>query len=122
MILHILRRAEWEEAVRRGSYRPSSIDAEGFIHCSTLSQAVETAKIFFRGATDLLLLRIDESKVAAEVRFEAPAVPGEARPGTLFPHVYGPLNLDAVVEAIEFPCEADGTFRLPARLSDLRLD
>jgi uncharacterized protein (DUF952 family) len=122
MILHILRRAEWEEAVRRGSYRPSSIDAEGFIHCSTLSQAVETAKIFFRGATDLLLLRIDESKVAAEVRFEAPAVPGDARPGTLFPHVYGPLNLDAVAEVIEFPCEADGTFRLPARLSDLRLD
>jgi uncharacterized protein (DUF952 family) len=122
MILHILRRAEWEEAVRRGSYRPSSIDAEGFIHCSTLSQAVETAKIFFRGATDLLLLRIDESKVAAEVRFEAPAVPGDARPGTLFPHVYGPLNLDAIVEVIEFPCEADGTFRLPARLSDLRLD
>jgi uncharacterized protein (DUF952 family) len=122
MILHILRRAEWEEAVRRGSYRPSSIDAEGFIHCSTLSQAVETARTFFRGAPDLLLLRIDESKVAAEVRFQAPAVPGDARPGTLFPHVYGPLNLDAVVEVIEFPCEADGTFRLPAQLSNWRSD
>jgi uncharacterized protein (DUF952 family) len=122
MILHILRRREWEEALRLGSYQPPSIESEGFIHCSTLTQAVDTANILFRGAPDLLLICIEESKVAAKVRFEAPATPGDARPRTLFPHIYGPLNLDAVAVAIEFPCDADGTFRLPVRLSDWRSD
>ncbi len=119
MILHILRQREWEEALRLGAYQPPSLDSEGFIHCSTVTQLVDTANIFFHGAHDVLLLCIDESKVAATVTFETPAVIGDARPRTSFPHIYGPLNLDAVFEVIKFPCDADGTFRLPVMLQDL---
>src|SRR5271157_4269645 len=116
MILHIIHRAEWAEACCHGAYRPTSLDAEGFIHCSTISQAVATANIFFHGATDLLILIIDERKLAAPLKLETPAVSADARPTDAFPHIYGPLNLDAVIDVLDFPCAPDGCFRLPTRL------
>jgi uncharacterized protein (DUF952 family) len=122
MILHILRRAEWDDARLQGEYRPPSLDAEGFIHCSTVGQVVATANIFFAGATDLLLLQIDEGKLIAELKYEVPATPDDERPRTAFPHIHGPLNLDAVVAATEFPCEADRSFKLPASIRDLPSD
>jgi len=122
MILHILRLSEWEEALRLGTYRPPSLTAEGFIHCSTVNQVIDTANAFFRGTPDLLLLRIDERKLAWPLKFEAPATPGDSRPRESFPHIYGPLNLDAVICAIEFPCEADGSFQLPEMILELPED
>lgn len=119
MILHILMRNEWETAMRQGSYRPPSLDAEGFIHCSTIEQAVDTANLLFRGATDLLLLCIDETRLITTLKFEAPATAGDARPNLRFPHIRGALNLDAVIDAIEFPCGADGSFQLPARIREV---
>lgn len=120
MILHILRRGEWDEALRRGSYRPPSLEAEGFIHCSTIAQALDTANIFFRGQTDLILLRIDEHKLMSPLKFESPAAADDARPRARFPHIYGPLNFDAVVDVIEFPCGTDGSFQMPAAIRALR--
>jgi uncharacterized protein (DUF952 family) len=116
-ILHITTRADWDAARAAGSYRPTSLAHEGFIHCSTPAQAVGSANKYFRGRTDLILLCIDESRVAAEVRYEPPATIGGApdpRVGELFPHVCGPLELDAVVRIVPFPCDRDGGFALPA--------
>jgi uncharacterized protein (DUF952 family) len=116
-ILHITTQADWGAARAAGSYRPTSLAHEGFIHCSTPAQAVGSANKYFRGRTDLILLCIDESRVAAEVRYEPPATIGGApdpRAGELFPHVYGPLELDAVVRIVPFPCDRDGGFALPA--------
>jgi uncharacterized protein (DUF952 family) len=48
MILHIIRRADWDSAVARGSYAPPSLAAEDFIHCSTIAQTPGTANTFFR--------------------------------------------------------------------------
>ena len=53
------------------------------------------------------------AKLASPLKFETPVAPGDDRPRASFPHIYGPLNLDAVIYAIEFPCEADGSFQLP---------
>ena len=122
MILHILRLSEWEEALRLGTYQPPSIAAEGFIHCSTMAQVIDTANAFFRGTTALLILRIDERKLASPLRFEAPATPEDTRPRESFPHIYGPLNPDAVIYAIEFPREADGSFQLPEMILELPED
>ena len=119
MILHILRRGEWESAVRQGSYQPASLDMEGFIHCSTIDQAIATANLLFRGAFDLLLLCIDETRLVAPLKFEAPTTTGDARPSVRFPHIYGPLNLDAVLDVFEFPCAAEGSFQLPPRVREL---
>lgn len=118
MILHILKRSEWSDALQRGIYEPSTLGSEGIIHCSTAAQTVDTANIFFRGQPDLVLLCIDERRLTAPLKYEAPAAADDARPTALFPHIRGPLNLDAVSRIVDFPCEPDGSFRLPAAIHD----
>lgn len=113
MIFHILKKDQWQQAVRRGVYEPASLRTEGFIHCSTREQTPGTAQRFFSGQTDLVLLRIDPRRLTAGVRFEAPADPRDERARELFPHVHGPINLQAVIDAIDFPCDDAGVFRLP---------
>jgi uncharacterized protein (DUF952 family) len=115
MILHITTRAEWREAQQRGEYRAPSLESEGFIHCSTAKQVVHVANAFYRGKKDLVLLVIDETRVRPEVKREAPA--GAPAPGISqddqFPHIYGALNLDAVVQVADFEAGEDGAFQLP---------
>ena len=108
-ILHITRRAAWAAAKNLGSYRGNTLDAEGFIHCSTLSQVVGSANRFFQGQQDLVILVIDESLVQPEVKYEGDA-------DNLFPHIYGALNIETVVRSIDFEAGADGIFSLPAEL------
>jgi uncharacterized protein (DUF952 family) len=120
-VLHITSDAEWRAGVAAGSYRPASLDREGFIHCSTYDQAAATATAFFAGRTDLILLCIDEARVTAPMRYEAPAAtaPGagrDPRAGERFPHLYGPLAPEAVVRVVPFPPGVDGSFRLPPGL------
>ena len=120
MIYHIAEREAWIEAKARGSYHPPSLASEGFIHCSRLDQVLSVANDFYRGRANLLLLCIDESKLAAELRWEAPARPqprstaASSREAS-FPHLYGPLNLEAVVGVYDFVESANG-FALPGAL------
>ena len=77
---------------------------------------VGSADRYFRGRGDLVLLCIEESRVAGELRYEPPAVIDGApdrRTGELFPHLHGPLALDAVIRVVPFPCRGDGSFALP---------
>jgi len=113
VIFHILTKGEWDAARRRGTYAPATLPSEGFIHCSTLEQTAATANAFFRGQTDLVLLCIEESRVASPIRRERPAAAADNRGGEFFPHIHGPLNLDSVVRATDYPCERDGSFRPP---------
>ncbi len=121
LILHITSRAAWERAAEVGHYSAPSLDSEGFIHCSTLQQTLDTANKLFRGQEDLLLLCIDEDKVRATIKYEAPASDIEHDPevGDKFPHIYGLLNLDAVIKTAAFPAQADGVFVLPADVAQL---
>ena len=107
MILHICSRSAWDEAQSRGDYRAASLDTEGFIHCSTPEQVVGTANLLFQGQKGLVLLVINSEKVSAPIKYE------DAGNDQFFPHVYGPINLDAVVDVREFAPEFDGTFRQP---------
>ena len=107
MIVHITPRAEWDRARREGAYRGDTLAGEGFIHCSEPRQVVKVADAFYRGRDGLVLLLIDEAKVGPEIKRE-PSPQGEP-----FPHVYGPLNLDAVVGVLDFPPGADGAFAMP---------
>jgi uncharacterized protein (DUF952 family) len=116
MIVHIVKRSEWELAVGRGTYAHDSLRAEGFIHCSTIAQVVDTANRFYREQDDLVVLCIEQSRLNAELKYEAPTMQRGESAGTLFPHLYGELNLDAVVRVVALPCEADGSFQLPAEL------
>jgi uncharacterized protein (DUF952 family) len=110
VIYHIATRADWERAMEDGEYTRSSVDKtlaeEGFIHASQAPQVSRTANKFYRDVPgDLVLLVIDTDLLRAEVRYED--VPGAELP---FPHIYGPLNTDAVVETRPFAPGPDGTF------------
>ncbi len=115
MILHITSNAEWQAAQARGDYRAASLESGGFIHASTSKQVLAVANAFYRRQNDLVLLVIDENLVKPEVRWEAPAgSPAEGiPPADLFPHIYGPLNLEAVVRVLDFGPDPSGTFSLP---------
>jgi len=111
LIYHIVKRSRWEEAGPAGSFRNSSLDVEGFIHCSTLEQVLRVADACFRGQHGLALLEIRSAQVRSEIRYEG--LPG----GQLFPHIYGPLNTDAVARALAFEPSEDGRFKLPPELA-----
>jgi uncharacterized protein (DUF952 family) len=116
---HIIDREEWLAAVEAGSYSPESVATEGFIHCSYSEQVLMPANFLFRGRDNLVLLRIDPSRVKAEVRHDPVEMErGGVESVEYFPHIYGPLNPDAVVGIVEFPVSADGTFALPAGLAE----
>jgi len=119
IILHIAHRNNWEASASSGYYKPSSLDSDGYIHCSTIGQTVETANQFYANQQDLVILCIDGNMSEAEVKYEAPACVGDQRAGSLFPHIYGPLNVSAVVSVVEFAPNADGKFELPAEISSL---
>jgi uncharacterized protein (DUF952 family) len=95
-ILHVTTRSLWDQARHNGSYRGETLDTEGFIHCSTQDQLAGVLSRFFQGRTGLVVLEIEPSKLTSPLRFEsAPKI------GELFPHIYGPLNTDAVVSVRE---------------------
>jgi len=111
MVLHIVSAAEWQRARQAGSYEPTSLGSGGFVHCSTPEQIVSVANANFRGKSGLVLLCINPKRLKAPVMYE------NLEGGTsLFPHIYGPVNLEAVVEVLDFALQQDGTFLLPAKL------
>jgi glutathione S-transferase len=114
VIFHITGRAEWEGARQAGVYavstRGKTLVGVGFIHCAFREQVPGVAELVFADADDLVLLSIDEAALNAEVRTEN--LDGGSE---LFPHIYGPLNLDAVAYVDTFERGADGRFVLPKR-------
>ncbi|MGE5250173.1 MAG: DUF952 domain-containing protein [Bacteroidota bacterium] len=115
-ILHITSRPEWQSAEKRGLFAASSLMSEGFIHFSTPEQVVPVANALYHGQNGLVLLVVDEARLKPELRWEPPAsAPAEGiSDSDLFPHVYGPLNVDAVVNVLDFSPDQSGTFTLPA--------
>ena len=97
MILHLVSSDDWDAAQAAGRYAPPSLAAEGFIHFSTPAQLLRTAGRFYAGRSDLLVLWVDPARLEPELRYEQPPAsdPGAAE---LFPHLYGPLELEAVIE------------------------
>lgn len=109
-IVHICSKDEWKAAQAVGEYWAESLESEGFIHFSKPEQAVDTANRYYLGHRDLLLLWVDPSKLVAELRFE----PSD---GEMFPHLYGSLNLDAILMTTDFSPDVDGVFQsLPEML------
>jgi uncharacterized protein (DUF952 family) len=109
-ILHITTQPEWNRALSAGTYRGDTLDTEGFIHCSTPTQVAEVANRRFAGRSDLLLLYIDPRLVGPEIRYEM------AENGQNYPHIYGPLNVDAVMQTIPMLPDQQGRFVQPPKL------
>jgi uncharacterized protein (DUF952 family) len=108
-LFHITTHLEADAARESGEYRPRAFDREGFVHCSYGRQVVATANRIFDGQQGLVLLEIDPSKLTSRVVDENLEGGSE-----LFPHVYGPIPMTAVVGVHRFPCGPDGRFSLPS--------
>ena len=95
MIYHLTTPAHWSRFGSGEAYVSETFDQETFIHLSTESQVPGVLQRYYRGVPLLLKLHVDESKLTSGLKFE-PATGGE-----LFPHLYGPLNREAVVHIEE---------------------
>ena len=93
LIFHVAQAKDVDQAAQSGVYRCDSIAAEGFIHCCEPEQLKGVIERYYSGVTGLLLLHIDSELLQSELVFEN-TMDGEE----LFPHVYGEINMDSVVQ------------------------
>jgi uncharacterized protein (DUF952 family) len=99
----------WRVAARDGIFRGSEVDLrDGFIHFSSVEQVAETAAKHFAGARDLVLLRVDATRLGDRLKWEP------SRGGALFPHLYGDLDLKAVTKVDSLPLGPDGCHKFPS--------
>jgi uncharacterized protein (DUF952 family) len=92
----------WREAEAAGVFMGAAIDLkDGYIHLSTASQVKETARLHFAGAANLLLVAIDETVIAGNLKWEA------SRGNQLFPHVYGHIHPADILWAKPLPWNGD---------------
>ena len=111
-LYHITSADEWHDAQTVGKYEPAGFAREQFIHCSYSHQLLTVANRFYQGQNGLVILLIDSSKIKDGLIEE------NLEGGTeLYPHLYGVLPVDVVIEAIAFPCNADGSLTLPEELN-----
>lgn len=112
VIYHMTARSLWEEQAALPGFAPPSLADEGFIHCTAEpDRLLLVANTFYRDLPGaFIIVGIAPERLSAVLRWEQ-------ADGHLFPHVYGPLNKDAVAQTIEFPRRADGTFCLPPEMS-----
>ena len=105
MILHCMKKSTWETRKNKEYWGKRNIDAEGFIHCSTIEYFWRVAPNFADAEEELVLICIDENKLEAGVRYED----GD-NCGREYPHAYGMINNDAVMTVLPFIKDKDGVW------------
>ena len=107
LIYKLMSQAEWQEAQAAGAFTGSAVDlADGYIHFSTGAQAQETARRYFCGQSDLMVLAIETDDLSADL--QASLVWEPSRGGDLFPHLYKPLPVEVVLRAWPVDLDDDG--------------
>lgn len=106
MIYHLATEKDWEAAMSRGTYKIPSLASEGFIHCSTREQLMESARLHFAEHQRLVVLHIVEKRVKELLKWEP------SREGALFPHIYGPIPVEAIEDLEILVRNADGAWEL----------
>ena len=115
MILQCMKKTTWEERKDKECWGNRNIDADGFIHCSTVEYFWRVAPAFNNVTEELVLVCIDESKLKSEVRYEDGDNCGRA-----YPHVYGLINNDAVIDVLPFLRNEDGTYKKNPEFADIQ--
>jgi uncharacterized protein (DUF952 family) len=92
-IYHIVLPDYWAKWKNQEDYYPVTFEQEGFIHLSTAQQVPGVIERYYQGETTLILLEIAEEKLKTAAIYE-PATSGED-----YPHIYGPINHNAIIKA-----------------------
>lgn len=108
LLVHLCGAAEWEDARRRGEIRPETLELVGFVHLSAPWQVHLPANRLFAGRADLRALWVDPNLLEDPLRWE-PGLPEDPE-SMVFPHLYGPLPLSAVVGVQSYRPGPDGRF------------
>jgi uncharacterized protein (DUF952 family) len=98
IIYHVTTAAAWYAAKEKGFYEVPSLQSEGFIHCSQDYQVAGVLERYFTGKKNLVKLVIDTDKLTSKYVFDWSPASADT-----FPHVYGPINIDAVVDTENLP-------------------
>lgn len=107
-VYKIMSEADFEAAMREGCFRGSADDlSDGFIHLSAAHQVADTLASHFSVQADLVLLALDAGRLGSELKWEP------SRGGALFPHLYAPLDLAALLWAEPLPLDAERRHVLP---------
>lgn len=105
LIYHLITDSAWEEARSAPEYRAESLATEGFIHCSeSVEQMLRVANRLYAGHDDMLALELETDRLVSPIKREP------SRSGEVYPHIYGPLNTDAVVRVLSLQRSSDGSF------------
>jgi release factor glutamine methyltransferase len=105
LLVHLCQLKEWQSALESGALTSNSLVEHGFIHCSQPQQILQVANRFYRDIPELVLLWLDPDRITSKIMWES-------ADGSLFPHVYGPIHLDAVLAVTQFRPDRDGCFRI----------
>lgn len=112
VIYKIVPETLWNQAELSGHFEGAPVDlADGFIHFSTAPQVRETAARHFKQQSGLLLVAIDGDQLGEALKYEP------SRNNDLFPHLYGPLPLDAVIWKCSLPLDDNGAHQFPEELA-----
>ena len=107
-IYHICLRTDWDAGGNAGFYNAPEVDrADGFLHFSNGKQIIDSAARHRAGQAGLVLIETDAAALGHDLRWEA------SRNGALFPHLYGPVPLDAVIAIHDLPLGPDGLHIFP---------
>ena len=107
LIFHVVKKEDWKSQKKDSRYHPDSLDSEGFIHCASGNNIEDVTNRLYEGETNVLLIIINTTLVEPEIRYES-----SDDSDTKYPHIYGPLNMDAVVDKIELAAEDDGSYKI----------
>ena len=107
MIYHIAEKNEWLACANKSEYLPGRYDNDKFIHCSDSHQIESVLNCMFKGKNNLVLLKIDPTKLTAQTIYESPQGANEK-----FPHIYGTINKNAIIKVFELKCNKNGKFKI----------
>ena len=106
LLFHIAKKDVWKQSLHNGLYGDFSIKKDGFIHCSEFNQLLHVANNNLKNVNDdLVVLCIDASRLKSEVKWETNKINS-----MIFPHVYGLINIDSVIDIVDFRKNQDGDF------------
>lgn len=114
IILHCMKKADWEKAKHQPFFGQENVAREGFVHCSPVNYFWRVAPLFQNETEELVLLLLDTEKLTSPVKWED----GD-NAGRFYPHVYGPVNTDAVTMVLPFLRDDQGSFVKNPELSDI---
>ena len=101
-LFHFADPADWDAAQSRGSYQPGSFADEGFIHCATEAQLAGVIERHLRGRGRRVRLQLDPAALREQLKWEWSDASHD-----LYPHLFAPIPLQAVIEATPLDPDQD---------------